>query len=172
MNALEGPRSQSISGSDSLALGVGPVDIAAYIDRPQIVTRVGGNELRVAEFNRWASPIRGEIKRILADNLSTLLSLDHVFIYPWSESAAVKFQVRVDIQQFDGRAGDNVFLQAGWGLLGENGEILLLRKSTYTEQINGEDYSAFVEAAGQALAGLSRDIAATIEAVSKEASYK
>jgi uncharacterized lipoprotein YmbA len=153
-------------------IGVGPVEIAAYIDRPQIVTRIGENELNVAEFNRWASPIRGEVTRVLAENLAVLLSTDSVLTYPWRQSADVKFQVMVDIEHFDGKSGDGVFLQAQWGVFGADGEVLLVRKSTYTEQVNSKDYSSYVDALSLSLDGLSRDIAAAIEDLSKQASYK
>jgi uncharacterized protein len=41
------------------SLGVGPVNIPQYLDREQIVTRVGENELVLAEFDRLGGDLAG-----------------------------------------------------------------------------------------------------------------
>ena len=47
-----------------LAVGVGPVEVPAYLDRPQIVTRLSLNTLRLAEFDKWAEPLKDTVSRI------------------------------------------------------------------------------------------------------------
>src|SRR6267378_3040726 len=49
------------STSTDATLAIGPVEIPDSIDRPQIVTRTGANELVVAEFDRWGSSLDREI---------------------------------------------------------------------------------------------------------------
>ena len=55
------------NGADSIApyatLAVGPIEIPDAIDRQQIVTRTGANELVVAEFDRWPPRERGSTRR-------------------------------------------------------------------------------------------------------------
>jgi len=36
-----------------LVVGVGPVRLVAYLERPQIVARESANQLKVEEFDRW-----------------------------------------------------------------------------------------------------------------------
>ena len=40
-----------------IPVGVGPVELPEYLDRPQIVTRTSQNELNVADFDRWAESL-------------------------------------------------------------------------------------------------------------------
>lgn len=37
-----------------VTVGVGPVTLPPYLDRPQLVTRAGGNRVVLAEFDSWA----------------------------------------------------------------------------------------------------------------------
>ena len=50
----------------TLSLGVGPIEVPRYLDRPQIMTRTGPNEMALAEFDLWAEPLKEGIPRILA----------------------------------------------------------------------------------------------------------
>ena len=56
-----------------MVIGLGPVSLPAYLDRPDIVTREGMNEMRLAEFNRWAEPLEPLLARIMAQDLYALL---------------------------------------------------------------------------------------------------
>ena len=47
-----------LSGSESKTIGVFPVAMPDYLDRPQIVTRVSENEIKLDEFSRWAEPLK------------------------------------------------------------------------------------------------------------------
>ena len=44
-------------------VGVGPISLPRHLDRPQIVTMAGPNELRLSEFHRWAEPLQNSITR-------------------------------------------------------------------------------------------------------------
>jgi hypothetical protein len=79
---LEAPEAepQLAPGERCLAIGIGPVEIPAYLDRPQIVTRLSNNELNLAEFDKWAEPLRDNLIRVLAENISSLLCTEPITI--------------------------------------------------------------------------------------------
>ena len=52
--------------SSSVSVSVGPVAVPAVVDRPEIVVRTGPNEVWLDEFNRWASPLRGQPRACLS----------------------------------------------------------------------------------------------------------
>ena len=56
-----------------VAIGVGPMDFPDYLDRPQIVTRSGQNEIFVADFDRWAEPLKANAIQCLTEDLSNYL---------------------------------------------------------------------------------------------------
>jgi len=46
-----------LSASHNIVLAIGPLRIPDYLDRPQIVTRSGKNELKLSEFGLWAGSL-------------------------------------------------------------------------------------------------------------------
>jgi uncharacterized protein len=62
----------------SLSVAVGPVSIPAVVDRPQIVVTTGPNQVRLEEFNRWASPLQNGIARVVAENLVAMLGTPRI----------------------------------------------------------------------------------------------
>jgi len=145
------------------ALGVGPVKMAAYLDRPEVVTRAGANALKVAEFNRWAEPLEDNFKRVLAMNLGVLADTDRVSLYPWPRSAPPDYQVTVDVDRFDAGANDQVVLIARWHVLaGEEGRLVRSGRTVLTEPAATADYEALAGAMSRTVATLAREIAAAI----------
>ena len=74
------------TGREGVAVGVGPLKFPELLDRPQIVTRTTRNEVKLAEFQRWAEPLDVNFASTLAENLSLLLSSDRVAVFPWRRS--------------------------------------------------------------------------------------
>jgi uncharacterized lipoprotein YmbA len=64
LNALATPETiPSPATSQGPVIGVGPITMPRYVDRPQIVTRVGRNQLALGEFDRWAEPLQNNVSR-------------------------------------------------------------------------------------------------------------
>jgi uncharacterized lipoprotein YmbA len=162
---------QPVAEKSDIAIGVGPVEFPDYLNRPQIVTRTSPNQLELAEFDRWAEPLRANFSRVLAENLSILLSTDRVVIFPWKKPIPINYQIEVDVSRFDGMFGRNVTLKTRWTLFGNSGKkVMLVRKSTLSEQTLTSDYKEMVAAQSRVLASLSREIAASIKEISQSVS--
>ncbi|SMF93556.1 hypothetical protein SAMN02949497_0843 [Methylomagnum ishizawai] len=147
-----------------LALGLGPVELPKSMDRPQIVTRSGANELQLAEFDRWAEPVQDNVVQVLAENLSLLLPGQKVVIYPWNRSQEIDYQVAVRVVRYDRADSGDVVLKARWSVSSPtNDNELLAREASYTAHPAGPDYRATVEAMNHALNDLSRDVAAAVK---------
>ena len=152
---------------ERISIGVGPVSFPDYLDRPQIVTRVGPNELSIEEYHRWAGPLEDNFKRILAENLSILLDTDRVATFPWQDSTNVTFQVKVDVLQLDGSLGGQAVLIARWTIYGKDGKkALIMQKSKFSAHAAGSSYQQLVLAENQAVNDLSRKIASALKALS------
>jgi len=159
---------QSDSDKSRIAIGIGPVELPEYLDRSQIITRISPNELRVAAFERWAENLKSSFPRILMENLATLLNTNQVVLYPWRKSAPVKYQVMVEVVQFDAERGGDAVLIARWSILGDGGDkMYMLKRSTITVSPNTDDYADLVSAQSQTLAEFSREIAEAIKAISQ-----
>ncbi len=60
---------QKFDFSSKDIIGVGPVRIPEYLNRPQMVTRGKSNLLTFAQYDRWAEPLGESIERTIAENL-------------------------------------------------------------------------------------------------------
>jgi uncharacterized protein len=145
-----------------LTIGVGPVTLPPYLDRPQIVTRASRARLALAEFDQWAAPLHDDVARVLAENLSLLIPTDYVVLAPWPRTTAIDYQVTVEVMRFDGGVGNEVVLAARWAIVSADGKELLMRKSRFQAAAAAQDYEAMVTAMSRTLDALSREIAATI----------
>jgi uncharacterized lipoprotein YmbA len=90
--------------------GVGLVRIASVsipgeLDRPELVRRVGPNQLSISGLDRWAAPLDQTIQRALADDLSRRVP---------TPAPGQQYSVSVDIREFYGDANCGVTLRAAW----------------------------------------------------------
>jgi uncharacterized protein len=171
LESMSGARSLERVGvlDPAVSVGLGPVTLPDYLDRPQIVTRTHQNMVQLAEFDRWAGPLASSVSRILAEELTFLLNTESVVQYPWPPSFDVSYQVLLDCYRFDGILGDKVVLDAQWSVLGKKGrKVLLLKRSTFAEPAAGSSYEALVGAQSRALGNLGREIALAISNLAQE----
>jgi uncharacterized lipoprotein YmbA len=146
-----------------LGVGVGPVTLPPYLDRPQLVTRAGSNRVVLADFDSWAEPLDGLVARVLAENLVLLLGTDDVLVLPQRRPMTFDYHVEVDVARFDIDASGNANLDARWWVFGRNGDRLLEGgRSTIAEAAEPGDYSAAAAALSRALGAMSVEIAQAI----------
>jgi uncharacterized lipoprotein YmbA len=153
------------SSTPKTVVGVGPVTLPDYLDRPQIVTRASGNRVMLADFDSWIEPIDSMFTRVLAQNLSVLLASDNVVSLPQRRAIPLDYQVEVDVTRFDADAAGRAVLDARWRVFGEGGEGLIEegRSAIVEPPVDAADYEAVVASMSKALAQMSSDIASVIE---------
>ena len=136
------------------SVAIGPVGVPESLDRPQMVTRTGANQVSVAEFERWAGPLKNEIALAIAENLKPLLGDASVSTYPQGVNADVN--VSVDVQRFDSVQGDAALIEAAWVVRKTKSGETRPGRTVAREASPGADFDA--------LAAVARDIAAGIRA--------
>ena len=144
-------------------IGVGPITLPKYLDRPQIVTRAGSNQLALAEFDRWAEPLQDNVARVLAENLARLIPTDQVLLHAWPRSATLDYQVTVEVLHFEGWLGGESRLLALWSILDGAELTLWSQRASLNAPVRGREYEAMVVAMNQLLEWLSRDLASAIQ---------
>jgi uncharacterized lipoprotein YmbA len=160
---------EMLSPKEGLRIGVGPISLPEYLDRPQIVTRIGESELLIDEFNQWAESLTFSFERILAENLSILLFTDNLYVFPWLGSTQIDYQVKVDIIRFNGIPAGKAILETQYTIFeGGSREILERNVSTYNRPTDVQNYESLALSMSQVLEDLSREIAQTIRALPKK----
>lgn len=167
LRSMQGPlpQTKSCRPDRSLVVAVGPVTIAGYLDRPQIVTRSSPDTLQFAEFDRWAEPLDKILARVVADDLTALLGGAHVCVFPWPASLPVRYQVTLNVVHLEKVPGGKVLLDANWNVLEHNGKkLLVMRRSTVSEPLAATaGFEEIAAAESRAVRTLSRRIAAVLE---------
>lgn len=163
------PRLGGGNGAAGRALGVRPVTLPEYLDRSEIVSYAGPNEVDADGDNRWAERLPANITRVLAKNLSVLLDSDRVRILPARDVERFDCEIAVDIDQFERTiAGDSV-LDARWAIFDGASQRVLARHQTHRAvHVDDSRYPALVAAMNGNLAALSRDIASAVAALSRK----
>ena len=144
-----------------LSIAVGPVTVPETVDQAQIVVQIAPNRVAIEEFHRWASPLKGEIARAIAANLSQEFNAPRVWSYSQAALGKADYQVLVDVQRFDSVLGEAAVIDALWTIRVPGGAPRGGR-STVREPVAGPGFDALVAAHGRALARVSREIADAI----------
>lgn len=169
LSSLTGTGEETEMAGDerNLTIGIGPVELPAYLDRQQVVTRVSANELHLAGFDEWAEPLGDNFTRVLIENLSVLLSKDLFTIFPFRGPEPIDYHVEVEVSRFDGRLGGDASLMTRWSIFGEDDKKLLLtRKSSFKEATGASGYEALVAAQSRTVQALALEIAGAIKGLS------
>jgi uncharacterized lipoprotein YmbA len=162
LNAVATPAESAAPAIESVAIG--PVTLPEMLDRPMLVVRTTANRLDILEFYRWAAPLKNEIPRVIAADLTLLLNQARVSTYPQNADLAADYRIVIDIQRFEMTAGEGVALDALWSVRRADGGTAKTGRSVISESAGAAGYDALVAAQSRALAAVSRDLAQALRA--------
>lgn len=146
-----------------ITIGLGPVKLADYLRRPQIVSRVSDNEIALSDFHQWAGSLQEGVTNALASYLDISPSVRLVHTYPWRANFPVDYQVTVTITQFDGALGGEVTMLANWSIYRvKGGGEVTTKRSSFLVTTAGREYTHLVAAHSVCLERLAIEIAEEI----------
>lgn len=88
----EAPTGPALS---DVVLGLGPVTVPDYLDRPEMIDLVDLYEVRYSAQNRWIEPLGTQVHRTLGENLDAMLEPDAILPHPWFAADGVDLQIEV-----------------------------------------------------------------------------
>jgi len=153
------PASPAIGSGPGLV--VGPVGVPATIDRLLIVRQVDGARADVSDGHRWAAPLKTEIARRVAVELSRRSGNGRIVLWPQSSIIEPEMSVPIDVQRFDAEGFGKVTLEAVWTLR-KGGKDVLGRRFSATEQVGEPTWEALAAAHGRLVDALAADIASAL----------
>ena len=166
LNSLysEETQPQPVADLSDIGILVGPIRMAMYLDRTDIVIRNSQNEVEIADFASWAGPLPENFSRVLAENLSLWLNTKIVAIFPGAKLPIYSYNVNMNVTRFDGRPGENAQLRARWVIVDKNRKTILFNEHTVLNQPTENDsIEALVASQSRLVADLSREIAEAIK---------
>ncbi len=141
-------------------LGVGPVSLAGYLDRPNLIYQESDHRLTVVDAHRWAGDLADNLARVLSANLGRARGTGNVRVYPWENDAGLRYQITLDVRQLHGTAAGDAVLDVTWRAYAlPERRLVTTRSWSETEPLEHDGYDALVAAHSRLLARLAADIA-------------
>jgi uncharacterized protein len=156
---LDATATPTASKASNLRLGIGPILIPGYIDRPQIVTKSESAKLNYAEYERWAETMDEMFTRILTQNITLATGSNNVISHPWSASANLNNELTAKIIKFESNANGDTLLIVQWQLLNNTNDTHIF--STHSEfhaSAKSTGYSDIVSALNNTISQFSNEI--------------
>ncbi len=155
------------TAASTLVIALEPIEIPKYLDRSQIVSRSGDNQLEVASFHQWGGGLTDNISRVMAENLSRTLANDHVYTLPDRGLKRPDYRLLVTLLRFEADKDNRLLLDARWRLAkGLRGKVVALKRFRwYGQPLPAGDYAALTAEMSRALAGLGQRVAKQLTAM-------
>jgi uncharacterized lipoprotein YmbA len=148
--------------SQSLVIGLGPITIPGYLNRPEVVTRMSDSELKVSDTDRWGERLDTNVAQVLAADLAAQLGTQQIVNYPWPFKTPIDYAVSVAFQRFERLADGHVIIEAKWTIRNGKNARIIQTDATSVSGPSGPDNASAAQALSRGLAQVSRDIAKAI----------
>jgi uncharacterized lipoprotein YmbA len=146
--------------TSGVIIGVGPVKIPEYLNRPQMVTRDKEGILKFDEFDRWGESLDIGLARLIREDLTVMLPGEKLTLYPWNPSIAVKYQVVAEVVQLDSELDRDMHFVVQWMIIDvQNSKTIIIKRSEFRTAIIPQNYAGIAKTLSTACASLSAQIA-------------
>jgi len=146
-------------------IGIGPIDVPVYLQRPEIVARGADGRLQMRAGDRWGESLQAGFGRALANDLARLVPSAQIFREPFPTPSDPAFAVSVQVQRFEPVVDGAVELDAHW-MVRDGAQrphaAPTLRLESIREPISNATTEARVAAMSRAIAQLAARIATEI----------
>lgn len=143
--------------SISHTIGLGPIELADYLERSHIVRNRDANRVQLADLDHWGEPLEKGIARVLAINLMNRDSTRLVEDFPWRSDATPALSVRLniyDLQLIKGAAAIN----ASWKLIDNNTKAVLSQQHFVRSKPSGDSAAQIAKTYSELLAELAEEM--------------
>jgi hypothetical protein len=136
------------------AVFIEPVHVPTQVDQPQWLVRLPDESLALLEQERWASPLRDEIRLALREILTRRFgAVETRAVGPTTPL----WRVRVEVTRFESLPGE-ARLDVTWNLTPRGSDAAGLRCSTFVRESAGGGMPALAEAHRRAVARVGEAI--------------
>ena len=157
----EKPASQPVTHEASQLIGIGPVEIAEYLMRSQIIDNQTDNTLTLSDNAYWAEPLDKSIARVISLNLTQLNTARSFVNFPWRSDSKPHYSLRLHLDNLS-RAGKNATINTTWELVDNDAQKSLVRKNFLHSLPADAGAKGLAQAYSQLLAELSKEMDETL----------
>ncbi len=124
-----------------MAVVLGPVSVADYLQRETFLQRQPDGSLTAATDGRWAGSLSSDIDQLLVRQLAWRLDSQRVVLAPASTGFTPDVQVLLSITRLDSGSSQPAILDAQWRVLDRRGHVRDNRIVHLEQQHEGSEAS-------------------------------
>lgn len=156
LSAPEVARNGTAENIDKV-IGIGPIEIAEYLNRLHIAYQAEDGSLVMAENDYWAEPLSKGIPRVLGLNLTRRDPSRSFVNFPWRNDSQPDYSLRLQIHSLD-RAGNQAAINATWELIDNTEKTNILRRHFIRTTTATSGAQGLSKAYSQLLSELAREM--------------
>lgn len=158
------PKAREVAGSDCrmTTIGVGRVVLPEVLDRLSMVRADGPDRIDISNEARWAAPLDGIIRNVLAEDLRDRLPPGRVVLPGDASPQDGSAGLEISVQRFVGDTTGHVVMEADWTLLNAHGSPRLTRSELIKVFAGSPQTDAVVGAMNEALGRLADRVVAEL----------
>lgn len=137
-----------------------PVATASYLDQGGLVYQIGPHRVVVANNNRWASSLPGQLTDALYATLDR--RLPDVNLVRASADTAGRYQLQTRVDQFLGHYDGKARIAGRWALLAPDGRTLAAHAFNEAVPLERDGYPALVNSLSNGWQHVGRSMAPTL----------
>ena len=153
--------------SAGMAVLLGPVTLADYLQRETLLQRQPDGSLSAATDGRWAGSLSADIDQLLVRQLAWRLDSQRVVLSPATAGFTPDVQVLLSITRLDSGESQPAILDAQWRLIDRRGQVRDNRM-IHLEQPHEGSTADQVKAQGQLLQQLSEQLAVALKPLANQ----
>ncbi len=159
---LQQPATDVASRESTTTVLLGPLKIADYLQRENLLQRETDGSLRLSQQARWAGSLQDDMGQFLVRQMSAQLGSSRISLYPDRIGMKAQAQVVLSISRLDSGVEQPAVLEAQWRLLDAQGDVGNSRVVRLEEAHNGE-LGDQVRAQSDLLAQLSKQLVEALQ---------
>lgn len=145
-------------------IGIGPIAVAEYLNRLQIVAQSDEGSLTMADNAYWAEPLEKGISRVLTLNLTQSDSSRAIVQFPWRQDNAPQFSLRLHVHSLN-RSNQQAHINATWELIDNVSKIAIDQRHFIRTIPVSTGAQALAQAYSKFLAELAGEMDSALKAV-------
>ncbi|MEP7301041.1 MAG: PqiC family protein [Caldimonas sp.] len=156
------PARAAAAGAGPIAIVLEPITVPAQVDQPQWLVRLPDESVAVLEQERWASPLRDELRQALLEQLAARYGAVETRAPANASPPAVR--IALDLRRFESIPGREARIDGVWTLVAGSGAPALRCEAMLREAASA-GMPALAAAHRRAVARLAEAIGASLMAL-------
>ena len=151
-------------------LVIAPVRLSPYLDESGIVYQTSAHRVAIANNNRWAAPLAGQLREALEAELTAALPRLQVQLQAdAAETSRPILRLATRVDAFMGHYDGHAHIAGQWRIVDAQGNTVVRERFERREPLANDGYDALVESLSNAWRASARDLAPRIQAAAREA---